>query len=85
MQSLTRVAKSGDRWLIMGDGWLSWYRSCLLQHLSGFESRVLSKKQYRRHKQWSGQQTLASQKIYKKSLTRTSLKKFELPLDQHVF
>ncbi len=40
----------------------------LLRQLSGFEPRQLSKIQYGRHKQSSGQHTLARQKIYKKSL-----------------
>ncbi len=51
-----------------GDGWPSWQCACLPRQLSGFESRHLSKVQHGRHKQRSGQHTLAHQKIYQKLL-----------------
>ncbi len=49
----------------VGDGWLSCWRACLLlQQLSGFESRHLSlSKKYGRHKQKSGQHTVARPKF----------------------
>jgi hypothetical protein len=48
-----------------GDGWLSWWRACLLRQLSGFESRHLSKTL---NGQRSGQHTLPPPpQIYKKN------------------
>ncbi len=55
------VAQQGDGWL--SQGWLSWQRACFQQQLAGFEeSKHLSKKQNGRHKQRSGQHTLARPK-----------------------
>ncbi len=61
------VANFG-RWVakFQGDGW--WQRTCFLRELSGFESRHLSKIQNGRHKQRSGQHTLAPPKISKEKL-----------------
>jgi hypothetical protein len=46
----------------VGDGWLSWYRACLLRQLSGYESSHLSKIQNGRYKQRNGQHT--TEKIF---------------------
>ncbi len=60
-----------------GDGWLSWWRwvAKFVAHLlatagqlSGFGSRHLPEIQNGRHKQRSGQRTLARQKNIQKSL-----------------